>query len=151
MAGLVLVDAPHEDRDSQFLALLPPQAPTEAPTLTGLRHMLTQAKQDPAQMPEGMDLLTTEAQVRAAGSLGARSLVVLTAGRPHPVLADLPADVAIRVGQLVQDGQRDLAGLSSRSRHIIAHESGHHIQLDQPEMVIDAIRQVVEAVRGTNW
>ncbi len=148
VAGMVLVDAPHEDRDTRFLALLPPQDPTEAATLASLRHLLTQGKRDPAQMPEGMDLLATEAQVRATGSLGARPLVVLTAGCPHPVLADLPADVAARASQVVQDGQRELAGLSSRSHHIIARESGHHIQRDQPPVVIDAIRQVVEAVRG---
>lgn len=148
VAGMVLVDAPHEDRDIRLLALLPPQTPEEAATLTSLRHLLIQGKQGPAQMPEGMDLLATEAQVRATGSFGARPLVVLTAGREHPVLADLPADVATRVSQLVQDGQRDLASLSSRSHHIIAHESGHHIQLDQPHVVIDAIRQVVAAVRG---
>jgi hypothetical protein len=52
--------------------------------------------------------------------------------------------------QLVQDVQRDLAGLSSRSRHLIAYESGHHIQLAQPDVVIAAIRQVVEAVRGAD-
>jgi pimeloyl-ACP methyl ester carboxylesterase len=148
VAGMVLVDAPHEDRDSRFLALLPPPAATEAATLTSLRHFLTQSKQDPAQMLEGMDLLATEAQVRATGSLGARPLVVLTAGHEHPVLAALPADVATRVRQLVQDVQRDLASLSSRSRHVIAHESGHEIERDQPDVVIDAIRQVVDAVRG---
>jgi pimeloyl-ACP methyl ester carboxylesterase len=147
---MVLVDAPHEDRDTRFLALLPPQAPTEAATLTSLRHLLTQGKQDPAQMPEGIDLLATEAQVRATGPLGACPLVVLTAGHQHPVLATLPADVATRVLQLVQDVQRDLAGLSSRSRHLIAYESGHHIQLAQPDVVIAAIRQVVEAVRGAD-
>jgi pimeloyl-ACP methyl ester carboxylesterase len=69
-------------------------------------------------------------------------------GTSIPLLRIFHRMVAIRVIQLVQDVQRDLAGLSSRSRHIVAHESGHHIQLDQPDVVIDAIRQVVEAVRS---
>jgi hypothetical protein len=35
-----------------------------------------------------------------------------------------------------------------RARHVIAAESGHYIQLKQPELVIEAIRQVVEGVRN---
>jgi pimeloyl-ACP methyl ester carboxylesterase len=30
---------------------------------------------------------------------------------------------------------------------VIAEESGHHIQLEQPELVIEAIREVVEAAQ----
>jgi pimeloyl-ACP methyl ester carboxylesterase len=46
--------------------------------------------------------------------------------------------------------QEALARLSSRSKHIIADKSGHYIQRDQPELVIDSIRQVVEATRTTD-
>jgi len=30
---------------------------------------------------------------------------------------------------------------------VVGERSGHYIQIDQPELVIEAIRQVVEAVR----
>lgn len=43
--------------------------------------------------------------------------------------------------------QKDLAALSPQGKQIIATESGHAIQLDQPGLVIDAIREVVERVR----
>jgi hypothetical protein len=43
--------------------------------------------------------------------------------------------------------QRDLLNLSRNSKQIIATTSGHRIQLDDPKLVIDAIRQVVEAVQ----
>jgi hypothetical protein len=33
---------------------------------------------------------------------------------------------------------------------VIARESEHYIQLQQPELVIEAVRQVVEAVRAPN-
>jgi pimeloyl-ACP methyl ester carboxylesterase len=39
------------------------------------------------------------------------------------------------------------AGLSRNSKIIFATQSGHHIQLDEPELVVEAIREVVEAVR----
>ena len=41
--------------------------------------------------------------------------------------------------------QNELVGLSSNSRHIIAKESGHYIHHDQPDLVIDAIQELVEA------
>jgi len=36
------------------------------------------------------------------------------------------------------------------ARHVIAAESSHYIQLEQPALVIEAIRQVVEGVRHPN-
>lgn len=33
-------------------------------------------------------------------------------------------------------------------RLVVTRHSGHHIQLEQPELVIEAIREVVERVRG---
>lgn len=43
--------------------------------------------------------------------------------------------------------QEDLAPLVSNARHMIATRSGHDIHQDRPEMVIAAVREVVEAVR----
>ncbi len=42
--------------------------------------------------------------------------------------------------------QDDLAGLSTRGKHIIVPGTGHFIQLDAPEVVIDAIREVYRQV-----
>jgi len=35
--------------------------------------------------------------------------------------------------------QEELAGLSSNGKQVIAEESGQYIQLDQPQLVIEAI------------
>jgi pimeloyl-ACP methyl ester carboxylesterase len=43
--------------------------------------------------------------------------------------------------------QTELAALSPQGELVLAETSGHYIQLDQPELVIDAIQQVLEAVR----
>ncbi|MEW6206882.1 MAG: alpha/beta hydrolase [Acidobacteriota bacterium] len=65
-------------------------------------------------------------------------------------LGDMPLIVLTR-GKNQSEGhsklQADLVHLSRNSKQIIAKNSGHHIQLDQPELVSDAIRQVVEAAR----
>ncbi|MEM1393747.1 MAG: hypothetical protein AAF757_04725 [Cyanobacteria bacterium P01_D01_bin.116] len=47
----------------------------------------------------------------------------------------------------MQELHADLAKESLQGIQIIANNSGHAIQLDEPELVIDAIRQVVEKVR----
>lgn len=39
--------------------------------------------------------------------------------------------------------QTDLLSLSSNSRHVLANKSGHYVQLDQPEIVIEAVRKLV--------
>jgi hypothetical protein len=44
--------------------------------------------------------------------------------------------------------QQDLASLSERGCLIVAPRSGHLVQTDQPEIVVDAIRTVVETARG---
>ena len=41
-----------------------------------------------------------------------------------------------------------IARASARGRHIIAANSGHWIHLDEPELVVQAIREVVEWVRS---
>ena len=43
--------------------------------------------------------------------------------------------------------QRDLAAQSAHSTHVIADGSGHFVHLDRPEVVVDAIRHVVDVAR----
>src|SRR5262249_61727118 len=44
--------------------------------------------------------------------------------------------------------QQDQASLSERGCLIIAQESGHLVMVDQPEVIVDAIRTVVDTARG---
>jgi pimeloyl-ACP methyl ester carboxylesterase len=67
-------------------------------------------------------------------------LIALSAGKPD-------FDITQEVLEKLQELHADLANQSPQGVHIIAHESGHAIQLDKPELVIDAIRQVIEKVR----
>jgi pimeloyl-ACP methyl ester carboxylesterase len=81
-------------------------------------------------------------------NLGDMPLIVLARGR-----TDLSTGPGISAEDMEQyrvaneEMQAELAALSTRGRLIIAEESGHHIHIEQPELVIDAIRKVVEAVR----
>jgi pimeloyl-ACP methyl ester carboxylesterase len=42
--------------------------------------------------------------------------------------------------------QSELVALSSASKQIIAEQSGHDVHFDQPDLVIDAIREIVMRV-----
>jgi len=44
--------------------------------------------------------------------------------------------------------QSELAALSSEGKQIIAEQSGHMIQFDQPGLVIDVIREMVKSIRN---
>jgi len=75
--------------------------------------------------------------------LGDIPLIVLTRGkREYP-----NNDVGDQLNEERKRMQSDLLNLSRNSKQIVAANSGHHIQLDEPEVVTGAIRQVVEAVR----
>jgi len=43
-----------------------------------------------------------------------------------------------------------LAARSSRGRHVVASKSGHWIPLEEPELIIEACREVIAAVRETH-
>jgi pimeloyl-ACP methyl ester carboxylesterase len=88
---------------------------------------------------QDLDWEACTAQVEATGSLGDLPLLVLT-GQGQPF--------SEQGNRLWFEMQEELAGLSTNSTHTIIEGSGHHINEDQPEAVVDAIRSIVEAIRG---
>jgi pimeloyl-ACP methyl ester carboxylesterase len=75
--------------------------------------------------------------------LGDLPLVVLTRGKSeYPDTED-----GARLDDERKRQQKDLLSLSSNSRQVVAQKSGHHIQLDDPELVTTAIGDVVNASR----
>ena len=73
-----------------------------------------------------------------AGTLGALPLVVVTHGQPFPgPLAAVERHWAA--------GQERLAALSSNSRLLVARNSNHMIQDDEPAVVVEAIRRAYAA------
>jgi pimeloyl-ACP methyl ester carboxylesterase len=86
------------------------------------------------------------AQAAATGSLGNLPLAVLShdPDKPQP---DLPEDLVKPFHDAWAQMQEELAQLSTRSTHVIAKNGGHYIQLDRPDVVIEAVRNVVEQAR----
>jgi formylglycine-generating enzyme required for sulfatase activity/pimeloyl-ACP methyl ester carboxylesterase len=137
VAGLVLVDSSHPDQYRRSAAVLPPESPDESESVKFYRDWFTTATPDPTLKPE----------LFQAGSLGDLPLAVLTA--PNKQRADdVPTELNDKFNQIWVELQVELAQLSSNSTHIIAEESGHFIQHDQPDLVIGAIEQVVQESRA---
>jgi len=79
-------------------------------------------------------------------TLGDIPLVVLSAGKMElPEGYGLTAEDVAQLQAVMAEMQAELASLSPRGERVIAEESTHYIQFDQPELVIDAINQVLDA------
>ncbi|HEY4723711.1 MAG TPA: hypothetical protein VII92_17785, partial [Anaerolineae bacterium] len=88
------------------------------------------------------------AAIRAAHitSLGDIPLIVLIHGKTQQI-PGLSAEVSREFEQAFQQMQSELTAQSPCGKRIVVEKSGHYIHIDQPELVIDAIREVVEAAR----
>jgi len=98
------------------------------PTIAAL---WTQPKFFDAVVGQAEALPQSAAQVAATGDYGDIPLVVLSANSSSP-------------SQMKE--HESLAHLSSQGKHVVASKGGHWIQLDEPDLVIESIREVVESV-----
>ena len=61
---------------------------------------------------------------------------------------DVPPDFGYVTDAAQKKAQEQLAKLVPKAKHITKTNSGHEIHKEQPQLVIDAIREVVEGVRS---
>ncbi len=88
-------------------------------------------------------------------SLGDLPLIVLSAGmtvdKEYAQLGIMQSvisrELLAKVHAANQEMQMDLASLSTAGRQVIATDSGHTIQYDRPDLVVEAIRTLVEQAR----
>jgi pimeloyl-ACP methyl ester carboxylesterase len=112
----------------------PPAMPSQARTAMALFGTDRQALETISA--EALERATDDAQLQSAPSLGDRPLMVLAAEENMTATPNWA------------EAQLRLAGLSTQGHLIVAAGSGHYVHWDQPALVIDAVRQVVEQVRG---
>jgi pimeloyl-ACP methyl ester carboxylesterase len=108
----------------------------------------------PPRAAAGADLWAEELQVMYAAraqapyQLRAIPLVVIL---PKPEYGSPPPGVTSdewkRINEQKRQQKVELTNLSRNSRLIVAEKSGHHIQLDEPQVVTDAVRLVLSAAR----
>jgi pimeloyl-ACP methyl ester carboxylesterase len=156
VVGMVLVDAFSEGLEEQM-------TPEQWTAYTEIFQPVPEVLAGYADL-EFTDLDLSVAQVReatAAVPLPPRPqspgvpfpLVVLSRGQPMAMPADLPGGLTGEGLERAWTAEQDrLAALLPDARHVIASESEHYIQLQQPELVIAAVQQVVAAVRDpSSW
>jgi pimeloyl-ACP methyl ester carboxylesterase len=149
VAGLVLVDPAHEDQFERMSPLIPARFPGEPEALTQFRDFWNTGWRDPNRNGEGVDFLATRAQAQTIGSLSDIPLLMLTAGSQINQAPPGNADAA-RLQSLWEELHREIMQQSSDAQQILVKNSGHFIQREQPHVIVAAIRQMVEKVRGQN-
>jgi pimeloyl-ACP methyl ester carboxylesterase len=123
---MVLVDAAHPGQVARSPALMTPE----------------EAKRDHnglMQNREGLDIDRILEEVRATRWHADIPLVVLAHGR---------TESSAREEKDWRDMQMDHARRSPSGTLIVAEDSAHNIQIDQPALVVDAIRRVVDIARA---
>lgn len=138
-----------------IFALFPSQVPADKlmPEDARVAYQATAAKDTTflnTVIAESKAVDESSAQVRAAQikTLGDMPLVVLSRGQfTLPPDASLSSEVMEQLDVGWQQMQIELASLSSKGKRVVAEQSGHYIHLEQPQLVIDAIKQVIEDAR----
>jgi pimeloyl-ACP methyl ester carboxylesterase len=141
--GMVLVDSSHPAQWARFSELLPPEFPGEPVMLRLLRH-----GPDPDSTPERIDFRACAVQVLTTATLGLKPLIVLSQSPRALQPPGLPLEIQDNVRHVWAELQSSLLSLSGNSSQIIANHAGHNIQLEEPQIVIDAILSVLHQARS---
>jgi pimeloyl-ACP methyl ester carboxylesterase len=135
IAGIVSVDGAPPDIDARFEAILTPEQVKQRQDLIG-------------QNREGVtydDTHISGQQVQAAAPLPDVPFIILRHGidLQHP--AGWPVADAERIWR---EAQEALAANTHQGKVVVAEGSGHFIQVDKPQLVIDTIHDIVNKARG---
>jgi pimeloyl-ACP methyl ester carboxylesterase len=170
VAGMVLVDSSHEqqlarlgDPDVGYFnplkldRVLTPigwtrlsgaveqryaSSPLPPPIRARLIAINLRARFPRTMLAEGDGFRADLAANRSPPSLADLPLVVLSEGRPNiPFMRE-----RLATWSALQD---ELAHLSSHGRHVVATHSAHAIHRTEPELIVEAVREVVAQARGS--
>jgi pimeloyl-ACP methyl ester carboxylesterase len=100
---------------------------------------------------EDYDVSSLDSVMSGAAStipLGNMPVAVVAHGEPWGVPASTSGFAPEAMDSAWYLAEKALTALVPHSRFFVAEYSGHFVQLDQPEVVTEAIRQVVEGVRS---
>ena len=137
VAGLILVDSMHPEQIERCKEFLPAKEcdPDFYPWWVKMLIKISPA----VVRAEMSGMKETGRQIRSAGIFSAFPLVVISHGKPP---ADEPGS-----GKMWAALQQDLVDESQGNIHIIAKKSGHNIQSDEPDLILQAIKDIVLQTR----
>ena len=147
VSGLVLIESSSRDYDvRRSVQGAMPEDPTERQLLLEFIEVFNAMMHDYTMSPEGVDWETSYQELSGATDFGGIPLYVVTAGdRTWTSPPAFPPPLKERVARLWLDAQTKLATRSSRSTHVVAEGAGHLVHEDRPDIVIKAIKAVLEA------
>jgi pimeloyl-ACP methyl ester carboxylesterase len=144
VVGAVLVDVLPPGLERRLLEELPPEQADEPDVIREARDEFTSFRTDPSRNPDGIHIAESEAQVLGAPGFGARPTEILWATDTE--LKNWPGfepGLAARLNAAIDELLRDVEGLADDPR-VTQVDSGHAIQEERPEIVIEAIRRVLD-------
>jgi pimeloyl-ACP methyl ester carboxylesterase len=166
IAGMVLIDSSHAEQIIRFPEDPPPVALARLAKILApigvVRLLMGGSAEDARELRERRAMQSTTKHLYASADeilaieeitrtlrekemqLGDKPLFVLTKNLTTKL--DAPED-RFRSDQVWDELQKDLASRSTKGKQIIAKKAGHIIQKDEPELVINTVREVIEAVR----
>lgn len=128
VVGVVFVDASHPDQEDWWHKHRP------------IESMIQNEIAKKTYNWEIFDFEKVAEDIKAAGPFPDILVIVITAGKKWILDTQAWREQWMRF-------QQDLVSLSPQGKQIIAAESGHFIQDQQPEIVINAIQDIVEQVK----
>ena len=131
VAGLVLVDATPEDYPAKDATL---RTRDETEKLRTARALGT-----PTFRSELDSMIDSAAIVRAQAPTEA-PVVILTAAH---------ADASVTFRETWTALQARMVRVFPHARQVVADRSGHYIQYDQPELIVEALRELIERFRDS--
>ncbi len=137
VTGLVLVDASPTTWPAALCAV--PDDGSEGAAM--LRGLCTGAFA-PTGNSEHLDVVAAFAEAAQIASLGSLPMAVITATR-RELPADLAASEVERLNEAWNQGQQDWMALSTSAHLVSVDDTGHHIEIDQPGVVIDEITRLL--------
>jgi pimeloyl-ACP methyl ester carboxylesterase len=104
---------------------------------------LAQSKHAQAMADEIRAMRATESELRRARDFGEIPLIVLS---EKWMLPDEPESRDIEAARMEDELQQEMSRFSRRGKHVRV-DSGHLIPLEKPEVIIDAVRTVLGALK----
>ena len=157
VAGLVLVDSSHEDqfrrfeeagvgsiapRHGTFILRNALQVPDALPgDVAHVAQLLAVRRSSmTASRSELLHLRRSAKQLRNASPLPDIPVIVIS----HRIDETVASEIEAKRAKIWMDMQSDLARRALHGKHVISATDDHYIQLSQPQLIVDSIRNVIE-------
>ena len=140
VTGLVLVDAVHEQETEKWLKIIPPE----------IRRQMEAGGAMMARGGESLDLRESDRQMKSANWRTDVPLIVIARGKASFSAETFPPalrEFAPRGESLRIQMQKELSQRSPRGKLVFAEKSGHFVQNDEPQIVVDAIKEVIVSIK----